>query len=178
MNSLLVKIWRALKLPKNFQLSIMRQTQDQFLVGVTGIIFNKKHEVLLLKHSYRQTAWSLPGGYMKAKEHPKEALEREIREESGYVVSADEQLKLRTDRDTARLDICLIGTYIGGDFVKSAEVVEAGFFTFENLPHISKNQLLLIEQALKQKKIIAENAEYGNKDEGFIHRLRKLISSK
>ena len=113
---------------------------------------------------------------MKAKEHPKEALEREILEESGLVVSADEQMKLRTDRDTARLDICLIGKHIGGEFKSSAEVSEVGFFTFDTLPRISNTQIVMIEQALKQKKIIAEDAHYEDQNKKFIDKLRKIIS--
>ncbi|MEK7526700.1 MAG: hypothetical protein AAB546_04450, partial [Patescibacteria group bacterium] len=70
MKAVLSKIWRLLHLPKNFQLLIMRVLQDQFLIGVTGIFLNDKNEVLLFKHSYRQTVWSLPGGYLKAREHP------------------------------------------------------------------------------------------------------------
>jgi len=152
MNSILAKIWRALALPKSIQLTIMRLLQDQFLIGVTGIIFNEQDEVLLFRHTYRQTMWSLPGGYMKGKEHPAEGLEREIKEESGFVVSVDEQLKIRTDRESSRLDICLIGEYIGGEFKKSAEVSESGFYSFENLPIISRSQLLFIQEALKLRK--------------------------
>lgn len=151
MTSILGKIWRFLSLPKHLQLSIMGLLQDRFLIGVTGIIFNNTNEVLLFKHTYRQTQWSLPGGYLKAKEHPKEGLEREIEEESGFVVSIDRQLKVRTDREMARLDLCFVGVYIGGEFKPSQEVSEAGFFSFDNIPLIAKNQLLLIEQVLKQE---------------------------
>lgn len=151
MKLILAKFWRFLKLPKDFQLLVMRLLQDQFLIGVTGIIFNDKEEVLLFKHSYRQTSWSLPGGYLKSKEHPREGLEREISEESGLVVSVDEQLKTRTDRDSARLDICCIGKFIGGNFTPSSEVIEHGFFSFDNLPLIPTNQLYLIEKAIKHK---------------------------
>lgn len=126
----------------------MRRFQDQFLVAVTGIILNEKNEVLLFNHTYRQTQWSLPGGYIKSKEHPFEALEREIIEESGLVVSSDEQLKIRTDRENARIDVTIVGKYIGGEFKPSHEVSDFGFFAFINLPLISKNQLLLIEYAL------------------------------
>ena len=83
----------------------MRKMQDQFLVGVTGVILNEKKEVLLFHHTYRQNEWGLPGGYIKAAEHPKEGLEREIAEESGYIVSIDERYKIRTDRESARLDV-------------------------------------------------------------------------
>lgn len=143
------KIWRLLCLPKNLQLFIMRLLQDQFLIGVTGIFFNDKNEILIFKHSYRQNVWSLPGGYLEAREHPAEGLEREIEEESGLIVSADRQLKTRTDKESARLDICYVGKFIGGQFTPNSEVIEYGFFTFENLPLIAKNQLFLIQQAMK-----------------------------
>lgn len=145
----LARLWKALKLPKHFQLRIMRVIQDAFLVGVTGIIFNAEGEILLVKHTYRGKGWSLPGGYMKAKEHPKEGLEREIFEETHLTVSADERLKIRTDRETARLDITYVGTFIGGEFVPSAEVSEAEFFAFDRLPELSTSQLMLIEQAIQ-----------------------------
>lgn len=147
---MLARIYKALHLPKGIQLFIMRFFQDQFLVGVTGIIFNDKNEILLFKHTYRSHAWSLPGGYMKSGEHPRETLEREIKEESGFVVSVDEPLKTRTDRDTARLDLCYIGLLIGGNFKASPEVSEYGFFTLDTLPLLRKNQVFLIDEALRQ----------------------------
>lgn len=150
MKKLLSKTWRKLSFSKGIQLSIMRILQDQFLVGVTGIILNEKNEVLLFKHTYRQDPpWSLPGGYLKTKEHPLEGLEREIAEESGLIVSADEELKIRTDRETSRLDITVLGKHIGGEFKPSHEVSEFGFFAFKDLPLISKNQLFQIEQTLR-----------------------------
>ena len=151
MKTLLTKLWKALHLPKGLQLLIMRFFQDQFLVGVTGIIFNDKNEILLFKHTYRSHAWSLPGGYMKTGEHPRETLEREIKEESGLVVSMDESLKTRTDRLSARLDMCYIGVLIGGEFSATHEVSEYGFFTQDKLPLLRKNQLFLIDEALKQQ---------------------------
>ncbi len=151
---ILAKIWRMLHLPKSIQLFVMRIFQDQFLIGVTGIILNDKNEILLFKYSYRQTEWGLPGGYIKAKEHPQEALEREIEEESGLVVSVDEELKIRTDRESARVDICFVGKLMGGEFKKSSEVLEAKFFSFNDLPLISKQRLFLIEQMLFQKKLL------------------------
>lgn len=149
MKIFLAKLWKALHLSKGLQLFIMRFFQDQFLVGVTGIIFNDKNEILLFKHTYRSHSWSLPGGYLKAGEHPREALEREIKEESGLVVSVDESIKTRTDRDTARLDMCYTGVLIGGDFIATHEVSEFGFFTQDNLPLLRKNEIFLIDEALK-----------------------------
>ncbi len=150
----LAKIWRALKLSKPLQLFVMRILQDQFLIGVSGIILNDKNEVLLFRHTYRQTPWSLPGGYIKAKEHPQEALEREIEEESGLIVSVDEELEIRTDRESSRIEIGFLGKFIGGEFRKSAEVTEAKFFAFDDLPLLSKKQLFVIEHTLHEKKLL------------------------
>lgn len=140
-------------LPKNIQLFIMRLFQNQFLVGVTGVIFNQKDEILLFKHTYRQQAWSLPGGYLKAGEHPAEALEREIKEESGLVVSADDLIKTRTDRDGARLDMCFVGVFIGGEFTPSKEVSEYGFFAQDKMPLLRSNQVFLTDEARQQKQL-------------------------
>ena len=150
MKSFLAKVWKLLNLPKDIQLFFMRFFQNQFLIGVTGIIFNEKHEVLLFKHTYRQHSWSLPGGYLKSGEHPTEALEREIKEESGLVVSVDESLKTRTDRTSARLDLCYIGVFIGGEFTPSQEVSDYGFFSQDKMPLLRSNQVFLIEEALHQ----------------------------
>ncbi len=154
MKALLAKIWKVLHFPEGLQLLVMRFFQDQFLVGVTGIIFNDKNEVLLFKHIYRAHAWSLPGGYLKSGEHPREGLEREIKEESGLVVSVDESLKTRTDRDAARLDMCYTGSLIGGDFKPTHEVSEYGFFTQDKFPLLRKNQVFLIDEALKQRNLL------------------------
>ncbi len=149
MKSVLVKLWRFLSLPKALQLAVMRLFQDEFLVGVTGIILNKKNEILVCKHTYRQTNWSLPGGYIKTKEHPTEGLAREIEEETGFIVRIEKIIRTRTDRETARLDMSCIGTLVGGEFKPSREVSQAGFFSFENLPLLSQNQLMLIKEVLQ-----------------------------
>lgn len=147
----LAKFWRFLKIPTRLQVRIMHMVQDQFLVGVTGVIFNDNGDVLLFKHTYRQIEWSLPGGFIKKGEHPKEALEREVFEESGFVVSADESIRTQTDREGARLDISIHGHFVGGEFRPSHEVVEYGFFAPDSLPSISKSQLLLIDRAINGK---------------------------
>ena len=84
-----------------------------------------------------------------AHEHPSEGLEREIKEESGLVVSMDTPIKIRTDRESARLEICYIGVLIGGEFVQTHEVLEYGFFAQDKMPLLRSNQVFLIDEAMK-----------------------------
>jgi 8-oxo-dGTP diphosphatase len=150
MKAIAARIWKVLHLPKQFQIFLMRLFQSQFLVGVTGVIFNQNNEILLFKHTYRQHEWSLPGGYIKAGEHPAEALEREIFEESQLVVSADNVLFTRTDRKGARLDISYSGIFIGGEFKPGHEVSEYGFFAPDRMPLLRSNQVILIDDAIQK----------------------------
>ena len=91
--------------------------------------------------------------YIKKGEHPKEGLEREVDEETGYVVSADTRLKIRTDRNNARLDITYAGVFIGGNYKPSKEITEAKFFRFEKLPILPQDQLVFIDEALRLRKL-------------------------
>ena len=151
MTNPLAKLWQKLNLGTKTQLRIMRVFNDEFLIGVTGVVLDDKNKVLLVKHTYRDgDAWSLPGGYIKKGEHPKEGLEREIKEETGLTVSVDERMKIRTDRQTARLDITYKGVFIGGEFQPSKEVTEANFFSFNNLPILTKDQLKFIDEAINK----------------------------
>lgn len=160
MKAIFGKIWRFFSLPKLLQLKIMRMFQDEFLIGVTGVILNEKNEVLVCKHTYRQNQWSLPGGYIKTKEHPIEGLVREIEEETGFIVRIEKIIHTRTDRETARLDMACLGTFIGGEFKASREISQAKFVSFENLPLLSQSQLLLIKEVLpRNQEVLDVNPE-------------------
>ncbi len=152
MNSLLIKAWKVFSFPKRLQLALMRVTQDEFLIGLTGVILNDKNEILVVNHKYRDgERWSLPGGYIKGKEHPREGLAREVEEETGMIIRVNKELKIRTDRETARLDISLLGHYVGGKFRPSDEVSAAKFCSFKNLPLLRQSQLVLIQQVLNRQ---------------------------
>jgi ADP-ribose pyrophosphatase YjhB (NUDIX family) len=152
MQRLLLNVWKKLSLSVKPQIQVMRMMNDKFLVGVTGVIFNADHEVLIVKHSYRRVPWSLPGGFLQAGEHPKEGLVREIFEETHFIVHADEIVKTQHDKETARLDICIVGTYKKGKFKKSHEVTDYGFFKLDKLPSLIDDQYEQIESAYKKYK--------------------------
>ncbi len=59
-------------------------------IGVFAAIFDEQKHLLFIKHNYGPKNWSTPGGRMESGESPVEALQREVREETGYVVAVQE----------------------------------------------------------------------------------------
>lgn len=154
---MLGKIWKQLRLPKFIQVLIMRAINDQFLIGVTGVIFNDKFEILILKHTYRQIQWSLPGGYLKTHEHPKEGLAREIKEETGFEVKIIRIISTKNIDSKARLDMSYYGIFLGGTFKKNDEIIDFGFFSEDKLPKLIPDQYDIIKKAVDRKR---EHARY------------------
>ncbi len=148
---MLLQIWKKLNLPQPLQVFLMRFANDQFLIGVTGVIFNENNHILLLKHTYRRVEWSLPGGYLKANEHPKVGLAREIMEETGFTVHVIQIIRTQTDHK-GRLDMSYYGIYESGDFKPSDEVSAYKFVDPNKLPKLLNDQYKQIDEAIKRKK--------------------------
>lgn len=147
----LLSLWKHLPIVKSVRLFLLRRINDHFLVGVTGVIFNHKNQVLIVKHTYRKVAWSLPGGYLQANEHPKLGLEREIFEETGFLVHIIRIITTKTDHQ-GRLDMSYFGEYVSGEFKKSQEVSHYRFVPLHKLPPLIDGQLEQILEGLKRKK--------------------------
>lgn len=173
----LLKLWRQLALAKSAQLKVLRFVNDEFLVGVTGVIFNADHEVLIVKHSYRRVPWSLPGGFLKGGEHPKKGLEREIYEETRFKVHIEKVIKTQHDEDTAKLDLCYIGTYKKGKFKKSHEVIDYGFFARSKLPPLIDDQYKQIDLAYTRYQKL-HTLPFKKRFSGLISLLKKKLGSK
>ena len=92
--------WRHRFLQRGY-LALARVTRGMTL-GVRGMLLADDH-VVLVKHSYFP-GWHFPGGGVEAGESLMEALERELREEAGAVLTGRPQLvsvhrhrRVRTD---------------------------------------------------------------------------------
>jgi ADP-ribose pyrophosphatase YjhB (NUDIX family) len=103
-------------------------------VDVRGVVF-RDGRVLLVKES-KDGGWTLPGGWADAGEVPSQAVEREVREESGFATRAVRLLALY-DRDLQApfppypfriykaFFLCEI---VGGEATPSSETDEVAFF--------------------------------------------------
>ncbi|MBC8554679.1 MAG: NUDIX domain-containing protein [Candidatus Brocadiales bacterium] len=152
MKTILLKIWRELPFSYPVRLYAQRIFTQNYLVGIAGAIFNQKGQILLLKHSYRKEyPWGLPSGWLKRGEQPKQALMREIKEETGLEVRIGSPLIVESDELWPRLDIVFSGVIENGSFVVSSEVLETQFFDVGELPEILPSQARIIEIAARSR---------------------------
>jgi ADP-ribose pyrophosphatase YjhB (NUDIX family) len=116
-------------------------------VDVRGAVF-QSGRVLLVRES-EDGCWTFPGGWAEVGQSAAESVEREVREESGYVVKAVKLLAC-WDRDKHAhppipfhayklLFLCEIR---GGAPMVSSETTEVGFFGEDEMPPLSTTRTL------------------------------------
>lgn len=112
-------------------------------VDVRGIIF-RDDKILLVKEN-SDGGWTLPGGWADPNEAPSAAVEREVFEESGFIVRATRLLALY-DRDKQGhypphpfhvYKIFFLCELEGGKETPSIETSGVEFFAEDNIPHLS-----------------------------------------
>ncbi|HNQ90387.1 MAG TPA: NUDIX hydrolase [Verrucomicrobiota bacterium] len=112
-------------------------------VDVRGVVF--RGDQLLLVRERAEGRWTLPGGWADPCESPAESVEREIREESGFVTRASQILAV-LDRSKHPHEppfafhvykIFMRCFIIGGSECLSQETDAVGFFGEANLPELS-----------------------------------------
>jgi ADP-ribose pyrophosphatase YjhB (NUDIX family) len=116
-------------------------------VDVRGVVFRNDH-VLLVKER-ADGRWTLPGGWADVNESPKEAVVREVEEESGYRTHAT---KLLAVFDRAKhphtppfpyhiWKLFLRCELIGGEAATSHETDDVQFFAENALPDLSVSRV-------------------------------------
>ena len=111
-------------------------------LDVRGVVF-RDDTILLVRESY-DGLWNLPGGWVDIGESPSEAVEREVREETGYQTQAVKLLALY-DRDRHastphRWHIwkaCFLCELVDGSQSEpDGEIAEVRFFPQSELPDL------------------------------------------
>lgn len=68
---------------------VKRQVLRMPTVGVFAAVFDEQNRILLVRQSYRQDRWALPGGRFETGETVSAAVVREVREETGYLTRVE-----------------------------------------------------------------------------------------
>ncbi|GIV77251.1 NUDIX hydrolase [Litorilinea aerophila] len=115
-------------------------------LDVRGVVFQEGRVLLVRERS--DGGWTLPGGWVDIHESPRAAVEREVREESGYETRAVKLLALY-DRDRHGHPPHPFHIYklffrceiVGGAPASSVETDGVGFFSLERLPPLSLSRV-------------------------------------
>lgn len=122
----------------------MKAGKDFIGVGCGAIIINDKNEVLLLKRSINSRIdpglWSRPGGQVEFDESIEDAVEREVKEETGIIVKAVRRLDytetISDNRSTHWVALGFLAKHISGEpiNVEPNKHDEIKWFSIDNLP--------------------------------------------
>ena len=104
-------------------------------IGVFAVIFDKQGCILCVKRNYPPFTWTTPGGKMDDGESLIQALEREVREETGYIVQAKRLLGAYSAPFKDDLVLSIEAEIVGkDDWQPNTEISEVGFFAKDALP--------------------------------------------
>jgi 8-oxo-dGTP diphosphatase len=123
-----------------------REYPESPLVGV-GAVIVQNHSVLLIRRAQPPLLgeWSLPGGILECGETLREAVAREVREETGLVVETDDLLGvyerlIRDDEGRLRYHYVLIDFLcrpVGGDLNAGSDAADVRWFIRDELPTLN-----------------------------------------
>jgi 8-oxo-dGTP diphosphatase len=128
------------------------EAREMGLMGAAAVILNRNGEVLMVKHTYGKCNWEIPGGRSEEGESPVETAIREVREETGLVVTALHMTGYYHDSSIGALGFvfrCEAPEGAEGALPDGAEVSECRYWPPDALPRpISDFTLLRIRDAL------------------------------
>ena len=111
-------------------------------VDVRAAVFNG--DQILLVQERTDQRWSMPGGFADVNEPPSAMIEREVREESGYLVKARKLVGVyESNHDRHPLEVyhvyklVFLCDLVGGNPEKSFETLDVGMFPLDQLPELS-----------------------------------------
>lgn len=101
------------------------------VVAVTGFISNSEGKVLLKLDPHR--GWELPGGKVELGEDLIEGLIREVKEETGAVISVGRLIGVYSNLSTNSVIFSFAGNFLSGYLKTCSESLEVNWFTRNEL---------------------------------------------
>lgn len=126
-------------------------TRRWFTAGACAVVINGDDEMLLVKSRLRANAWGLPGGFLKRRESPEEALRRELAEEIGLrgtyqIQTVDQYLQERTSHLEFLYQVRLERGFVAAP-QDPVEIADARWFDPDELPPLLPEAELALHKA-------------------------------
>ncbi|MBT3315926.1 MAG: NUDIX hydrolase [Anaerolineae bacterium] len=145
MKHFLLKIWKAL--PPKLKIFFFHLLRPKYMVAVAAIVFDKNGKVLLGKHTYRKCcSWGILAGNLEYGEDPKNAIVRELREETGLEIRVEQLLKAVSAKEDHHISLIYACKIVDGVFQPSAEISAIEYFSPDELPKMLSTEKALIQQ--------------------------------
>ncbi len=107
---------------------------------IAALVFIRKGDtILLVKQSYGNQYWSLPGGVVEFGESVDQAAIREVKEETGLDIRVKRMIGLYSRPDEQSVAFTFEGEVICGKLTPNNEVSDCQYFHFRNLPEARKH---------------------------------------
>jgi len=144
---LLLALYR--RLPRRLSALAVRALKPTYPIGVVAVVFNARGQVLVLKHTYHNPVWRLPGGLMDYRESPEETAVREVREEANCSVRPIGVVGASVLAFT--FDVAVVcGLVEQRPFVVNAEVVDATWWDVSTCDALSDVQRAFVARAYEE----------------------------
>ena len=129
---------------------LIKLTAARFTIGVNGVVLNAQGEILLLKHVFRDRyPWGLPGGWVRRREQPRDALQREVLEEIGLPIHIVAPVGVELNASLGHLDTSFLCQAAGEVDHLSSEILDWRWFSPDALPpNVKPLELETIDRAL------------------------------
>jgi ADP-ribose pyrophosphatase YjhB (NUDIX family) len=145
---ILLKIWRVF--PSWMQALASRIIRPLFQVFAVAVIFDQNRKILLVRSTYnRFHPWGLPGGSLEYGETPEAAAIREIWEETSLQIEIERFMFVKTWKPD-RIGMYYLCRIVNGEFHPSDEVSELGYFSPNDLPDVSSQDVALIKRIYEE----------------------------
>jgi len=131
------------------------------IIGVGAVVF-KNDLILLVKRARapKKDEWSLPGGAQKLGETVREAITREVAEETGLRIQVDDLIDVIDfiERKSAKTEyhytlIDFSATFSGGELQAGSDALDARFFSLDealSLPLWTETRRIILKAAKAQ----------------------------
>ncbi|MFA6076659.1 MAG: NUDIX domain-containing protein [Candidatus Paceibacterota bacterium] len=135
--------------------------KPQFIIGSFGIIFDERKRVLLV-HRRDYDLWNLPGGTLEDFESPKNAVIREVKEETGLDVKVSKLLGVYNKENKNDMAFSFLCEAVGGKITLNDEADRIEYFEVDKLPANSvPKQVERIKDALSNPSEIIFKTQSG-----------------